>query len=336
MINEQDLFEEVGVDPGEYDDLHVTRMMHAFVVVSGGRVVKVTEPGLAYCPLVALLYENAGGWDDTERLRSMIAEMTAEKIRRFGHFTERRELARSDIAVPYGASEMTMWAMRAGLIDAALLACDGAGTVVADRPESVQGIGARMNGLFYTSPIPVVIDRLAAEGCHVPFPETAAIDQVGGARAAAAAGYGRIAVTVNGCLGDSLAALREVERDRAVELTIIVVCTTGAPAERVEEIRRHADLVWSCASAGVREVVGPASIVQVSTAIPVFAVTDRGVRFLAAYSENPEVFARLDRAKQYLIAGNARGTSIRMGDMKTFIAEADLPVRSKKEPRPLD
>ncbi|MFO7900488.1 MAG: DUF2099 family protein [Planctomycetota bacterium] len=330
------LFREIGIDPSGYDDLHVTRMMHAFVVVSGGRVVRVTEPKLEYCPLVALLYENPGGSGDRERLRSMIAEMTAEKIARFGHFTDRRELARSDLAVPYGASEMTMWAMRAGRIDAAVLACDGVGTIVADRPESVQGIGARMNGLFYTSPIPSVIDRFEADGCLVPFPETAAIDQVGGARAAAEAGYRRIAVTVNGYLGDPLAALREIERDCGVALTVIVVCTTGAPAERVAEMRRHADLAWSCASAGVREIVGAASIVQVSSAIPVFAVTGRGVRFLAAYSANPEVFAGLDRTKQYLVAGNARGTPIRMGNMKTFLAEAELPVRSKKEPRPLD
>ena len=43
-----------------------------------------------------------------------------------------------------------------------------------------------------------------------------------------------------------------------------------------------------------------------------------------------------DLSKQYLIAGNARGREIRMGDnMKTSIAESPLPVRSAKEPRPL-
>jgi hypothetical protein len=74
---------------------------------------------------------------------------------------------RERIEVPYGASEMLMYALRKGVIEAAVVACDGAGTVVVDRPEVVQGIGAGMNGLFFTTPIREVVERLASEGCRV-------------------------------------------------------------------------------------------------------------------------------------------------------------------------
>ncbi len=333
-MNTEALFRQVGIRPEDYDDLHVTRLLDGFVVVSHGDVVKVAEPRLRYCPLMNLLYNDLD-FSDPAQLKDIIAEATREKIREFGHFTDRRQIERADIAVPYGASEMMMYAMRKGALDCAVIACDGAGTVVCDRAEVVQGIGARMNGLFYTSPIPSVIERLEARGCCIPFADTAVIDQVGGIRKAAELGHRNIAVTINGYLGASLGEARKTEKDCGVCLTIIVVCATGAERNRIAEVRDHADMVWSCASAGIRELVGPASVVQVSTAIPVFAVTERGVHFLACYSSSGDIFAKLDLTKQYLIAGNARGTAMKMGKMNTFIAEADLPVRSKKEPRPL-
>ncbi len=318
----------------DYDDLHVTRMMHAFVAVSAGRVVKVEEPRLRTCPLVNVLYDVDQDVDRAE-MKRLVVEMTEEKIATFGHFTERRELQRSDIAVPFGASEMMMIAMPKGVLDCAVTVCDGAGTVVAAEPDLVQGVGARMNGLFYTSPIPATVAGVRERGGVVPFPETAEIDQVEGVRRAAEMGYRRIAVTINGCLGDRLADVRAVEREFGVAVTIIIVCTTGAGRPRVEEVRDHADMVWSCASEGIRTVVGPASVIQVTTAIPVFAITERGVRFLAAYCDTPAAFDDLDLGRQYLIAGNSGGRGIRMGKMKTAIAERQLPVRSAQEPSPL-
>ena len=193
-MNTAQLFAEVGLNPADYDDLHITRMMHGFVAVSHGEIIKVTEPRLRYCPLVAYLYNRPGGSDDVEAVKQMMIENTREKIARFGHFTERREIQRGDIAVPYGASEMIMFAMRKGHFDCAVTVCDGAGTVLCDQPDLVQGIGARMNGTFYTTPIPAVISRLEEHGCHVPFPDTAEINQVGGLRRAAELGYKRIAV----------------------------------------------------------------------------------------------------------------------------------------------
>ena len=334
QVNTGEIFKRLGIRREDHDDLHVTRMMHAFVAVSGGRVVAVEEPRLEYCPLVNVLYDVDQSVDRAE-MKRLVVEMTEEKIAKFGHFTERRELKRSDIAVPYGASEMTMIAMQKGVLDCSVTVCDGAGTVVAAVPDLVQGVGARMNGLFYTSPIPAVIEGIESRGGVVPFAATAEINQTGGVRRAAEMGHTNIAVTINGCLGESLAEVRAVEKEFGVSVTIIIVCTTAASRSRVEEIRDHADMVWSCASGSIRTVVGPASIIQVTTAIPVFAITERGVRFLAAYCDTPEVFDELDLGRQYLIAGNSGGREIRMGRMKTAIAECTLPVRSGKEPRPL-
>lgn len=329
------LFRELGLDPAAYDDLHVIRFMHGFVAISHGHVIKITEPKLRYCPLVSILYGAPAEPPDPAAIRKMMEETTYEKMARFGHFSERREIVRDSVAVPYGTSEMLMYALRSGLFDAALCVCDGAGTVIVPQADVVQGVGARMNGLFYTTPIGAVVRRLEELGCRVPFPETAAIDQVNGLRAAVRLGYRRLAVTVNGYMGDSLRELREVEREAGVELTIAVVCTTGAARERVEEIRERADIVWSCASGSIRSVVGAAAIIQVSRAIPVFAVTPRGVRFLAAYSDDPALFAGLDPAKQYLMAGDQRGASLRMGTLKTYLSECALPARSAREPAPL-
>jgi len=329
-----EIFRRLGIRRDDYDDLHVTRMMHAFVAVAGGKVVEVEEPRLEYCPLVTVLYGVNQNVDRAE-LKRLVVEMSEEKIAKFGHFTGRRELERSDLAVPYGASEMIMVAMQKGAIDCAVTVCDGAGTVVTAVPGLVQGVGARMNGLFYTSPIAAIIEGIEQRGGVVPFAETAEINQIGGVRKAAEMGYKSIAVTINGCLGESLADARAVEEELGVAVTIIIVCTTGASRPRVEEIRDHADIVWSCASGPIRTAVGPESIIQVTTAIPVFAVTERGVRFLAAYCKKPELFDKLDLGKQYLIAGNSGGSPITMGRMKTAIAECELPVRSAKEPRPL-
>jgi hypothetical protein len=193
-----------------------------------------------------------------------------------------------------------------------------------------------MNGLFYTSPIPAVLARLGDVGAVVVSPESAAIDQTAGIRRAAALGHRRVAVTINGCLGEPLAEARAVAEACGVALTIVAVCTTGASRSRVAEIRDHADMVWSCASEAVRTVVGPRSRVQVTTGIPVFAITDAGVRVLACYSSQPEVFDGLDPATQYLITGNHPGTRITMGTWDACLAEAVLPVRSRNEPRPLD
>lgn len=358
-MNAQAILKRIGIDPGAYDDLHVSRMFSAFVVVSRGRVIRVTDPAMTHCPLARLFYReymDPVPLDDIEKMKGLIAKVMEEKIARFGLFTESREIVRNKIEVPYGASEMMMYALQKGTIDAAVVACDGAGTVITDRPEVVQGIGARMNGLFYTTPIPGVVDALRAMGGIVPFAD-AAINQIEGARAAVRRGYRSIAVTVNSFTDERPAELSDMEadfsptgrdpagfeRDRpsagrkpGLRIVSLMVCATGAEEERLREIGRDADLVWSCGSPELRDIIGRKAVLQITTKIPVFVLTKEGLDFAAAYSSDEELIRGLDLRRQYLVTGSSRGDpgarKLTMGVFKTHLHETPLPVRDGDEP----
>lgn len=66
--------------------------------------------------------------------------------------------------VGFGASETFMTALKKGMLDVCVTACDGAGTVIAGNPKLVQGIGAKISGLIETSPIPKLIERIEQAG----------------------------------------------------------------------------------------------------------------------------------------------------------------------------
>jgi putative methanogenesis marker protein 8 len=344
-MNAQAILKRIEIDPGAYDDLHVSRMFSAFVVVSRGRVIRVTDPSMTHCPLARLFYReymDPVPLDDIGKMKGLIAKVMEEKIARFGLFTGLREIVRNKIEVPYGASEMMMYALQKGTIDAAVVACDGAGTVITDRPEVVQGIGARMNGLFFTTPIPGVVEALRATGATVPF-EDAAINQIEGAREAVRRGYRSIAVTVNSFTDERPGDLREIEgripeseRGRGARVVSLMVCATGAGEERLQEIGRDADLVWSCGSPELRDIVGRKAVLQITTKIPVFVLTKEGLGFAAAYSSDEELIRGLDLRRQYLVTGSSRGDpgarKLTMGVFKTHLHEAALPVRDVDEP----
>ena len=307
----------------EKKDLHITRGMCAWVVVSGGRVVDIDASGaLNSCPLQRMLS------------KSGIEDYANEKIREFGHFTARRRIARSDIAVPYGTSEMFMWAMRKGVLDCAVTVCDGAGTVVSSDPAIVQGIGARMNGLFYTTPISEVLGGLRREGCTV-F-DDARIDQLRGLMAAIDAGHRKIAVSVNLCCGESLPEIRRIEREAGVSVLIAGICSTGAEKARAEEAVANADIAWSCASAYMRgESRG--ALLQITTGIPIFVYTRKGLDLVAAYSDSAgsELIRGLDPARQHLLSSAHGGTRMKLGGNQLWLREEKLPVSGKHEPAPL-
>jgi putative methanogenesis marker protein 8 len=337
-MNAQTLLRRIGIDPAAHADLHVSRMFSAFVAVSGAKVIKVTDPDMTHCPLARLFYReymDPVPLEDMGEMKALIARAMEDKIARFGLFTERRELVRDRIEVPYGASEMMMYALRKGAIDAAVVACDGAGTVIADRPEVVQGIGARMNGLFHTTPIPGIVARLRAMGAAVPF-DDASIDQVEGAREAVRLGYRSIAVTVNSFTDERPSDLGGIERSSGARVASLMVCATGVGEARLREIAAGADLAWSCGSRELREIVGRGALLQITTRIPVFVLTAKGLDFAAAYSSDGQIIRGLDRGRRHLITGDSRGDrgarKLGMGAFKTYLHEADLPVRDGDEP----
>ena len=256
-VNE--IFRKLGINKEDYKDLHITRKFSAFAAISHGKVIAMTDPWMKQCLLFDMLYRKLDE-KDIAVIKDRIEQAFEEKVHKFGSFTPGRELEREDIAVPYGASEMMMHAIQKGGIDAAITVCDGAGTVISDSPSLIQGIGARMNGLFYTTPIPEVIKGIEEQNGIVVSPDTADIDQIAGLKRAAEEGYNKIAITINGFTDDDISLIPEIEKEYGITAYSVIVCTTGISQERSEHIARWAELIWSWASGKVREIVGKASI----------------------------------------------------------------------------
>ena len=315
------------------DDFHVSRMFSSLVAISNGDVIAVSEPYMAYCPLAASLY-GRDALPDRSEVVAGIRYAVSEKVRGFGYYTGSRELCTNRIAIPFGASEMMMRAMQKGEIDAAVVACEGTGTVIAADPDLVQGIGARMNGLFHTSPIPETISRIEKSSGHVVFPDTAWINQRAGLERALEMGFEKIVVTVNAFQEESLSEIRKVANRAGKSAVIMGICTTGIDEERARELAEEADLVWSCASDEVREICGAKARIQVTTKIPVFVMTDRGISFFAAYATRPDTLLDLDPGAQYLISRTVTGIPVTLGKVPIFISKAErLPVGSSDDPR---
>jgi putative methanogenesis marker protein 8 len=327
-----EIFQKLRINKEDYKDLHITRKFSSFVAISNGKVIAMTDPWMKHCLLFDKLNLQMNE-EDIIMIKNRIKQAIEEKIEKFGSFTIRRELKRDDIAVPYGASEMMMYAIKRGGIDAAVTVCDGAGTVISDSPSLIQGIGARMNGLFYTTPIPTVIKRIEEKKGIVVFPDTAEIDQITGLKKAAEKGYKKIAVTVNGFTDDDISCIPEIEKEYGITAVSIIVCTTGISRKRTDQISKWSDLIWSCASGEVREIVGRVSILQISLGIPVFVLTKKGLDFTANYSSEPDLIRNLDLTRQYLISGKFKDISLKMGNISTYLSKSNLPVRSEKEPR---
>src|SRR5512136_3178817 len=186
------------------------------VVIRNGRIVEVGSPCIAECPLARKFAVPVADFTP-EAIRANIEN----RIRSFGMCTEGREVTDTRDFVGFGASELLSSAFRAGFIDAAVLACDGAGTVIAPVASLIQGIGGRMSGLVSTSPLPGVIRRIKSAGGYVVDPDDASIDQVRGAEAAYELGFRKVAVTV----ADPETA-REVRRLHPGAV-IVAVHTTG-------------------------------------------------------------------------------------------------------------
>ncbi len=315
-------------------DLHVLKYFSSVVTVMNGKVVNVTEPFLRHCPLASHFYPSFKEADsaDVHSLCVAIREAIESKIRDHGFFTKDRSFRFPAGAVPFGASEMLASFLQKKLIEAAVVVCDGAGTVIAASPELVQGMGARMNTLIFTSPIKEIQRKLKAGGCHVVSEDTAWIDQFEGVKKALSIGYKNIAVTVAGYAAEQLESIRALEVREGARVTILVVCTTGISDDKIKAIGRYADLVWACASGEVRDLLGKKARLQLSQEIPVYALTERGMglagHFLGASSTD-----LADRDSQYLVSREAQGISLGAGKPGYYLRVASLPVAGSRGPR---
>lgn len=281
------------------EDEHVMEAVgKSRVRVRGGKVVEVGEPMIEECPLAKKFSRPVTVFD-----KESIKANMEERIRRDGMFTRGRKILSDEDFVPFGASEMLATGLKAGIIDAAVIASDGAGTLVATNPALVQGIGGSMSGLVKTSPFREVIERIEANGGRVLDPKRATMDQVRGAALARRLGHSRIAVTV--ALAQDAQRVREGDADAL----IIGVHLTGISQKEAEIMVENADVVSGCASRWIRELAGKAALLQAGTAIPVFALTKRG---------------------KTLIIEKLKETQARL-----MVKVERLPAKGEKEPRPL-
>jgi putative methanogenesis marker protein 8 len=252
---------------------HLLEMAGARVRVRDGEVEVLTEPAIRSCPLRRDLY----GID--KESKETVKKVLEEHMAELGMYGPRRVLELENKPVSFGASEILFDALTEGLVDAAVLVCEGAGTVVAAKPEVLQAIGAHMTGLVRTEPIEEIQMGLEDRGC-ILIDRQGRVDQIQGFERAAEAGYRRIAVTVAGHRADEAFELRKRKRAMGAGATILAVHTTGISISEAQVLAECCDLVWSCASRAVREVVGGRALMQIGIAIPVFALTPMGKRLI--------------------------------------------------------
>jgi len=232
------------------------------VVVEDGKVVEVGEPRIKNCPLFKK-YRNID-----EITPDVVRENVEFRMRDFGLFTEDREIRMKDF-LSFGISEILSFALRNDLIDVAIIASDGCGTVLVTDPEIAQGLGGRLSGVCETSPINSIIDGVGRE--MVLSPGDARIDMVAGCEKARGMGFKRIAVTT--------ASADDAEHIRASfeGIVVIAVHTTGVTPEGAEKMFKSCDIITACASEAIKAEAMRHDILQIGDKVPIIGVTDAGM-----------------------------------------------------------
>ena len=259
--------------------MHIMELLgKSRVKVEKEKVIEASDPLIEWCPL----------FDKVRGIKKVTSDAAAAnmkfRIEQHGMFSPRRKLEMGTF-VGFGASESMMTGVEKGIIDAAVTVCDGAGTVVTSNAKLIQGMGGWISGLTKTDPISEVLQGIQARNGHVLSPEDARIDQVEGAKYAAAEGYKKFAVTVADA--NTAEGLRLLERDLCVRIMIIGVHLTGISQEDARRLLAAADIVTGCASKHIREQVKP--LVQVGTAVPLFGLTPWGKELLVERAKDVEL-----------------------------------------------
>ena len=268
------------------------------VVIRDGKVTEVGEAQITACPLTKKFAFPVSNLDKESVKANIEYRITA-----WGMCTPRREVSDTRPFVGFGASEILSFGLSAGLLDAVVLACDGAGTVVVTKPALVQGIGGRMSGLVKTVPYADVIKRIEENGGIVIDKAYAALDQMAGVAEAYRRGYKNVAVTV------AIPSEAKKIREKYPDVMIFGVHVTGLSHAEAEMLVAAGDLLTSCASGPMREIAGKKALLQAGDAVPIFAVTKKG--------------------KELIIE------KIRQSDEQVLFKTTKLPALSPHQPEPL-
>jgi putative methanogenesis marker protein 8 len=256
--------------PDDENDFHVIEAIgRSKVIIKNGKVTEVSVSQLKSCPLA-------------KKFALPVDEITPDAVKAniehrmnsWGMCQPDRKVHGSVDFVGFGASELISCGILTGMFDAAVLACDGAGTVIVKTPGMVQGIGGRMSGLVSTSPLKDVMDRIENDGGFILDRAHATIDPVLGVAKAYEKGCARVAVTV--ASADVAAAIRT----RYPDVVIFGVHTSGITEADAGRLVAAADIVTTCASKWIWQVAGAKALLQAGTAVPVFALTKRGKQLI--------------------------------------------------------
>jgi putative methanogenesis marker protein 8 len=252
---------------------HIIEMAKALVKVMDGKIEVLTKPIIRHCPLRNDLY----GCE--EESQETVENVLRKHIEEFGMYSPNRVLDMDQKPVSFGASEIIMDAMTEGLVDAAVVVCEGAGTVIIARPEVLQAVGAHMTGLISTQPIREIQEGLKQRGCLL-LDEWCTINPVDGYIKGIEAGFKKIVVTISGNAASEAKRLQEIGEISGVKPIIFSVHNTGISEEEAKILSEYSDIVWACASKQVREIVGRKSKLQIGISIPVFGITQMGKRMI--------------------------------------------------------
>ncbi len=232
------------------------------IVMEDGKVVEVGEPAVKYCPL----------FDKYRGIKEITSDVVRENIefrmKDFGMCCENRSIRMKNF-LSFGISEILSSALHDGLLDAAVIAADGCGTVVLTDPEIVQGLGGRISGLCETSPIASVIEGVGRE--NVLDPDTTLMDPAAGVRKAISMGYKRIAVTVFGA-----PTIRDIREEFGNDLLIIAVHTSRTTESEAVMMFDDCDIITSCASKYLREESKKRDVITAGNKVPIYGVSELG------------------------------------------------------------
>lgn len=315
-------------------DLHITRKAGAFVAISNGKVIKVSEPSMRHCPLFAMLFK------EDIITRDSIIDKFNWQIKNLGMFTCHRKISDDKIIVPFGASEILMYALKRNEIDCAVVVCEGAGTVITSNASLIQAIGAYMNGVFYTTLINEVAQKINQAGGYLLSKKKAVLNQYKGVKKALELGFKKVAVTIRGDETNILKKIAGINLEDDEKIFILSICNSGITKRQARVTAGHADLAWSCGSKYIREIVGPRAIIQLGMKIPVFALSQKGIDLIASYSGEDSFKLKVgSKDKKHYITSNKYekgGIKATMGKFNVYLYETkELPVITEDEPEPL-
>ncbi|PWR73939.1 hypothetical protein DK846_01880 [Methanospirillum lacunae] len=185
---------------------HVIEVAKATLQITDDEIKVLTGPKIEFCPTWQKVLGLSG-----ELNEDTIKEIIEKRIHIAHLFKSDRMIENQNLIFSFGASELLHCSLKIGIIDVAIIVCDGAGTVISNNPDIIQGIGGWMSGIIKTSPIPGLITRLKDRGVNIVDEETAAIDPVKGVQMAIDLGYKRIAVTVAERYISQIDSIRQIE-----------------------------------------------------------------------------------------------------------------------------